>query len=818
MNSMAVCAGAAVMSFQAVSGAEETHCGARSDSVLQCAPKEYTRQPMESIALWVFAAMMSFQAVLGAEETHCGARSDSVLQCASKEYTRQPMESIALWVFAAMMSFQAVSGAEEVSSLKGAIYFPYERSHGFQNSLWCGLQDAGYEGGLCGQVPRNQDYGTWRILHSMAVWAGAAVMSFQAVSGAEETHCGARSDSVLQCAPKEYTRQPMESIALWVFAAMMSFQAVSGAEEVSSLKGAIYFPYERSHGFQNSLWCGLQDAGYEGGLCGQVPRNQDYGTWRILHSMAVWAGAAVMSFQAVSGAEETHCGARSDSVLQCAPKEYTRQPMESIALWVFAAMMSFQAVSGAEEVSSLKGAIYFPYERSHGFQNSLWCGLQDAGYEGGLCGQVPRNQDYGTWRILHSMAVWAGAAVMSFQAVSGAEETHCGARSDSVLQCAPKEYTRQPMESIALWVFAAMMSFQAVSGAEEVSSLKGAIYFPYERSHGFQNSLWCGLQDAGYEGGLCGQVPRNQDYGTWRLLHSMAVCAGAAVMSFQAVSGAEETHCGARSDSVLQCAPKEYTRQPMESIALWVFAAMMSFQAVSGAEEVSSLKGAIYFPYERSHGFQNSLWCGLQDAGYEGGLCGQVPRNQDYGTWRILHSMAVWAGAAVMSFQAVSGAEETHCGARSDSVLQCAPKEYTRQPMESIALWVFAAMMSFQAVSGAEEVSSLKGAIYFPYERSHGFQNSLWCGLQDAGYEGGLCGQVPRNQDYGTWRILHSMAVWAGAAVMSFQAVSGAEETHCGVDSEMLALRGFLVGKSPEIKTMGLGGSSIPWLSVLVLQ
>ncbi|KAI9317847.1 hypothetical protein BDR26DRAFT_1016228 [Obelidium mucronatum] len=256
----------------------------------------------------------------------------------------------------------------------------------------------------------------------MAVCAGAAVMSFQAVSGAEETHCGARSDSVLQCAPKEYTRQPMESIALWVFAAMMSFQAVSGAEEVSSLKGAIYFPYERSHGFQNSLWCGLQDAGYEGGLCGQVPRNQDYGTWRILHSMAVWAGAAVMSFQ---------------------------------------------AVSGAEEVSSLKGAIYFPYERSHGFQNSLWCGLQDAGYEGGLCGQVPRNQDYGTWRILHSMAVWAGAAVMSFQAVSGAEETHCGARSDSVLQCAPKEYTRQPMESIALWVFAAMMSFQAVSGAEE---------------------------------------------------------------------------------------------------------------------------------------------------------------------------------------------------------------------------------------------------------------------------------------------------------------------------------------------------------------
>ncbi|KAI9325765.1 hypothetical protein BDR26DRAFT_941872 [Obelidium mucronatum] len=457
------------------------------------------------------------------------------------------MESIALWVFAAMMSFQAVSGAEEVSSLKGAIYFPYERSHGFQNSLWCGLQDAGYEGGLCGQVPRNQDYGTWRLLNSMAVCAGAAVMSFQAVSGAEETHCGASSDSVLQCAPKEYTRQPMESIALWVFAAMMSFQAVSGAEEVSSLKGAIYFPYERSHGFQNSLWCGLQDAGYEGGLCGQVPRNQDYGTWRLLHSMAVWAGAAVMSFQAVSGAEETHCGARSDSVLQCAPKEYTRQPMESIALWVFAAMMSFQAVSGAEEVSSLKGAIYFPYERSHGFQNSLWCGLQDAGFEGGLCGQVPRNQDYGTWRILHSMAVWAGAAVMSFQAVSGAEETHCGARSDSVLQCAPKEYTRQPMESIALWVFAAMMSFQAVSGAEEMLAMRGV---------------------------FVGKSPEIKTMGLGGSCTSMAVCAGAAVMSFQAVSGAEEvssfkgairfpyerlsavfkTHCGASSDSVLQCA------------------------------------------------------------------------------------------------------------------------------------------------------------------------------------------------------------------------------------------------------------------------
>ncbi|KAI9325761.1 hypothetical protein BDR26DRAFT_1013826 [Obelidium mucronatum] len=319
-----------------------------------------------------------------------------------------------------------------------------------------------------------------------------------------------------------------------------------------------------------------------------------------------------------------------------------------------AAVMSFQAVSGAEEVSSFKGAIRFPYAPSRGFQDSLWCQLRH------------------------------------------------------VLQCAPKaEYTRQPMEYMALWVFAAMMSFQAVSGAEETH---------------------CGVDSEmlALRGFLVGKSP---DYGTWRLLHSMAVCAGAAVMSFQAVSGAEEVSsfkgairfpyapsrgfqdslwCQLRH--VLQCAPKaEYTRQPMESIALWVFAAMRSFQAVSGAEEVSSLKGAIYFPYERSHGFQNSLWCGLQDAGYEGGLCGQVPRNQDYGTWRILHSMAVCAGAAVMSFQAVSGAEETHCGARSDSVLQCAPKEYTRQPMESIALWVFAAMMSFQAVSGAEEMLALRG-------------------------------------------------------------------------------------------------------------
>ncbi|KAI9326979.1 hypothetical protein BDR26DRAFT_876156 [Obelidium mucronatum] len=95
-------------------------------------------------------------------------------------------------------------------------------------------------------------------------------------------------------------------------------------------------------------------------------------------------------------------------------------------------------------------------------------------------------------------------------------------------------------------------------------------------------------------------------------------------------------------------------------MAVWAGAAVMSFQAVSGAEEVSSFKGAIRFPYAPSRGFQDSLWCQLRH------------------------------------------------------VLQCAPKEYTWQPMESIALWVFAAMMSFQAVSGAEEVSSFKGAILFP--------------------------------------------------------------------------------------------------------